>query len=240
MKFFKRLLLFLTIIILILFLYKKDYLINKLEDVLISFSVYTENTLKEVYITGRINESKINILDAINVTLGDPLLNINLENIRENLNKLSWVKDSSIYLLSFGQLEIEIYEYIPFGKYTDINNTTFLINKSGIKFKEININEFGDLFTLYGKDALLKVKELPLIINTLKYFNFNVLKIERIDSRRWNIYLKKGFLIKLPNIDAINSLDALNKLDNHIDYNNLTFIDLRIKDRISLKYKQVD
>ena len=28
--------------------------------------------------------------------------------------------------------------------------------------------------------------------------------------------------------------------DNNINYNNLTFVDLRIKDRVSLKYKQVD
>ncbi len=52
--------------------------------------------------------------------------------------------------------------------------------------------------------------------------------------------LKTRIFIKLPNNNAINSLDALNKLDNNIDYNNLTFIDLRILDRVSLKYKQVD
>ena len=53
-------------------------------------------------------------------------------------------------------------------------------------------------------------------------------------------YLKEGFLIKLPSIDPLNSIDALYKLDNNINYNNLTFVDLRIKDRVSLKYKQVD
>ena len=161
-------------------------------------------------------------------------------NIRENLNNLSWVKDSSIYLLPLGRLEIEIYEYIPFGRYTDENNNTFLINKNGVKFSNTNINEFESLFKLYGKDALLQVADLPLIINKLKSFNFNASKIERIDSRRWNISLKEGFLIKLPNIDPLNSIDALYKLDNNINYNNLTFVDLRIKDRVSLKYKQVD
>ena len=96
------------------------------------------------------------------------------------------------------------------------------------------------MFILYGKDALLHVAELPLIINKLKSLNFNVSKIERIDSRRWNINLKEGFFIKLPNINPLNSIDALYKLDNNINYNNLTFIDLRIEDRVSLKYKQVD
>ena len=240
MKIFKKIFLILIVITLILFLFKNNYIVNKVEKILISFSGYTENVLKEVYVSGRINESRANILNAINVTLGESLLTIDLKNIRENLNNLSWVKDSSVYLLPLGQLEIEIYEYIPFGKYTDENNNTFLINKSGVKFSNININEFESLFKLNGKDALLKVTELPLIINKLKSFNFNASRIERIDSRRWNIYLKEGFLIKLPNINPLNSIDALYKLDNNINYNNLTFVDLRIKDRVSLKYKQVD
>tara|TARA_B100000945_G_scaffold42138_1_gene28535 strand:+ start:123 stop:845 length:723 start_codon:yes stop_codon:yes gene_type:complete len=240
MKFFKKIVLILLVITVILFSFKNNYIANKIEKILIHFSGYTENVLKEVYVSGRINESRANILKAINVTIGEPLLTIDLENVRENLNNLSWVKDSSLYLLPLGQLEIEIYEYIPFGKYTDVNNNTFLINNNGIKFLNININEFESLFKLYGKDALLQVAELSLIINKLKSFNFNASKIERIDSRRWNIYLKEGFLIKLPNIDPLNSIDALYKLDNNINYNNLTFIDLRIKDRVSLKYKQVD
>ena len=240
MKIFKRIFLILIVITLILFSFKNNYIVNKVEKILISFSGYTENVLKEVYVSGRINESRANILNAINVTLGESLLTVDLKNIRKNLNNLSWVKDSSVYLLPLGQLEIEIYEYIPFGKYTDEKNNTFLINKNGVKFLNININEFESLFKLNGKDALLKVTELPLIINKLKSFNFNASRIERIDSRRWNIYLKEGFLIKLPSIDPLNSIDALYKLDNNINYNNLTFVDLRIKGRVSLKYKQVD
>ena len=240
MKFFKKIFLILIIITVISIFFKINYIVNKVEKILIGFSEYTENVLKEVYVSGRINESRENILKAINVTLGESLLTIDLENIREDLNNLSWVKYSSVYLLPLGRLEIEIYEYIPFGKYTDVNNNTFLINKNGVKFSNININEFESLFKLYGKGALLQVTELPLIINKLKSFNFNVSKIERIDSRRWNINLKEGFFIKLPNINPLNSIDALYKLDNNINYNNLTFIDLRIKDRVSLKYKQVD
>ena len=61
-----------------------------------------------------------------------------------------------------------------------------------------------------------------------------------MDSRRWNIYLKEGYFIKLPHIDPIKSLDALYELDNNINYDNLIFIDLRIKNRISIKYKNID
>ena len=142
MKFFKKIFLILLVITVILFSFKNNFIVNKVEKILISFSGYTENVLKEVYVSGRINESRANILKAINVTIGESLLTIDLENIRKNLNNLSWVKDSSVYLLPLGQLEIEIYEYIPFGKFTDLKNNTFLINKNGVKFLSINISEF--------------------------------------------------------------------------------------------------
>ncbi len=125
MKFFKNIFLILIVISAILFFFKNNYIENKVEKILISFTEYTENVLKEVYVTCRINESRANILKAINVTIGESLLTIDLDNIRKNLNNLSWVQDSSVYLLPLGQLEIEIYEYIPFGKFNDLNNNTF-------------------------------------------------------------------------------------------------------------------
>ncbi|PPR17087.1 MAG: Cell division protein FtsQ [Alphaproteobacteria bacterium MarineAlpha9_Bin3] len=240
MRIFKKILLFLLISGLLFIFFKKEFFLDISGQTLKKFSSYSDIVLNEVYLSGRINESKINIIDAIDVSIGELLVNINVKNIRQNLNKLSWVKESSVYLLPMGKLEIEIYEYIPFSRYIDESNTIYLINKDGIKFKKIEDNRFENLFLLYGKDALLNINELPLIINKLNSFNFKVTKIERIDSRRWNIFFKQDFFIKLPNFNALNSLDALYKLDNNIDYNNLTFIDLRIQDRVSLKYKSVD
>ena len=240
MRILKKILLFLLISGSLFIFFKKEFFLDISDQILKNFSSYSDIVLNEVYLSGRINESKVDIIDTIDVSIGEPLNKINVQNIRKNLNKLSWIKDSSVYLLPMGKLEIEIYEYKPFSKYIDESNTIYLIDKNGIQFKKIEDNTFENLFSLYGKDALLKINELPLIINKLNSFDFKVTKIERIDSRRWNIFFKQGFFIKLPNFNALNSLDALYKLDNNIDYNNLTFIDLRIQDRVSLKYKSVD
>lgn len=239
-KLFKILLLLLLIIGSIFLIYSKDYFIPKFNHIIFSLSSYTDNILKEVYVSGRRNETKNNIIQALNFDVGEPLFSLNLDQIRKNINNLSWVEKSNIYLLPLGKLEIEIIEYIPFGRYADETGEYFLINNKGIKFKKIGINEFQSIFKLHGLGALLYVNELSFIINKLKTFNLEVLIAERIDSRRWNIYLKNRFFIKLPHLNATNSLEALYKLDNNIDYDNLIFIDLRIKDRVSIKYKQVD
>lgn len=239
-KFLKRFLLLILIILCIFIFYKKDNLVSKFSHVILNFTGYSDNILNEVYVSGRINETKNNIIHALNLNIGDSLFNLNLNQIRKNINMLSWVENSNIHLLPMGQLEIEIIEYIPFGRFVDNKGEYFLINNKGIKFKSIGVNEFSSLFKIDGADALFKVNELSLIIKKLETFNLKVSTAERIDSRRWNIYLHNETLIKLPHLNPINSLDALYKFDNNIDYNNLIFIDLRIKDRISLKYKEID
>ena len=121
--------------------------------------------------------------------------------------------------------------------FSELNKNHYLIYTNGIRFKTIESFEFPDLFRLYGEGATLSIKELPPIIQNLKQLNFEVLKVERVDLRRWNIFIKKGFYLKLPNLKPVNSIEFLFPLNN-IDYNNLDSIDLRIENRISLKYNK--
>ena len=84
-------------------------------------------------------------------------------------------------------------------------------------------------------DAINNLKGLVYYIYSS---NLNLDKATRIDSRRWDLYFKNDMHIKLP---ADNPLSVLKKFIN-FDYNNIEFkniniIDLRIPDRMILKYK---
>jgi len=194
--------------------------------------------LNEVYIN-KIKTSNVNndnIIEVLNINIGDPINSFNINNIRKRINDISWVKDSKIYLRPLGQLDIFLIEYIPYGV-LELNNNYYLIDNNGIKIKNIASFEFPDLFRLHGEGAILSIKELYSIIQKLKQLNFEVMKVERVDLRRWNIFLQKGFYLKLPNLNPIDSVEYLYSLNN-IDYNNLDSIDLRIENRVSLKYNK--
>jgi len=236
-KLFKRLFLFILVILLLTLFIKKEFFYNKFETLILNYAEDTDIVLNEVYLTGRINETKDNIIISLGISIGDPIFSINLEEIRKNINELSWVNYSKVYLHSFGQLEIEIFEHIAFCVYED-NNKNYLINNEGLKFKNISSNEFPHLFRLNGKDAISAIKDLPLILNKLEELDLKILKIERVDSRRWNIFFKQGYYIKLSSEQPWNSIDDLYSLNNNIDYNNLDFIDLRVQNRMTIKYIQ--
>ena len=83
----------------------------------------------------------------------------------------------------------------------------------------------------------MRLKSCHLLLKKLEQLNLQITKIERVHSRRWNVFTKQGFYIKLPNVSPENSIDNLYPLNN-IEYNNLYSIDLRIDNRISLKYNK--
>ena len=237
-KLIKRFFIFIIIIFLLFFYLKKEHFSNKFKSLIDSYLSYSGMVLNEVYVN-KSKESNVindNIIEVLNIDIGDPINSFNINNIRKRINDISWVKDSKIYLRPLGKLDILILEHIPFGV-LELNKNHYLIDNNGIRIKTIESYEFPDLFRLYGEGATLSIKELPPIIQNLKQLNFEVLKVERVDLRRWNIFMKKGFYLKLPNLNPVNSIEFLFPLNN-IDYNNLDSIDLRIENRISLKYNK--
>ena len=237
-KLIKRFFIFIIIIFLLFFYLKKEHFSNKFKSLIDSYLSYSGMVLNEVYVS-KSKESNVNndnIIEVLNIDIGDPINSFNINNIRKRINDISWVKDSKIYLRPLGKLDILILEHIPFGV-LELNKNHYLIDNNGIRIKTIESYEFPDLFRLYGEGATLSIKELPPIIQNLKQLNFEVLKVERVDLRRWNIFMKKGFYLKLPNLNPVNSIEFLFPLNN-IDYNNLDSIDLRIENRISLKYNK--
>ena len=207
-KLIKRFFIFIIIIFLLIFYLKKEYISSKFKSLIDSYLTYSGMVLNEVYVNKR-KESNVNndnIIEVLNIDIGDPINSFNINNIRKRINNISWVKDSKIYLRPLGKLDILILEHIPFGV-LELNKNHYLIDNNGIRIKTIESFEFPGLFRLNGEGVTLAIKELPPIIKNLKQLNFEVLKVERVDLRRWNIFIKKGFYLKLPNLNPVNSID---------------------------------
>ena len=236
-KYLKILLVFIVIIFISLIFFKKEVIFLYLKDDKYTFTDNKETTLNEVWVTGLNNELKENIIKAVKYNIGDYVNIINIKRIKERIDELNWIKSSKVIIYPHGIMEIIVEEYIPFAIYYD-NEKYFLINKNGYKFIEINKKQYQNFFEITGKDSLDAINNLKDLVYYIYSSNLNLDKATRIDSRRWDLYFKNDMHIKLP---ADNSLSVLKKFIN-FDYNNIEFkniniIDLRIPDRMILKYK---
>ncbi len=236
-KYLKILLVFIVIIFISLIFFKKEVIFLYLKDDKYTFTDNKETTLNEVWVTGLNNELKENIIKAVKYNIGDYVNIINIKRIKERIDELNWIKSSKVIIYPHGIMEIIVEEYIPFAIYYDTEKY-FLINKNGYKFIEIYKKQYQNFFEITGKDSLDAINNLKDLVYYIYSSNLNLDKATRIDSRRWDLYFKNDMHIKLP---ADNSLSVLKKFIN-FDYNNIEFkniniIDLRIPDRMILKYK---
>ncbi len=218
--------------------FKRDILIKRSELVFNHFAVNTGMVLSEVWVKGKYNQNKNEILNAINLNIGDSILLVDLDLIRERINQLPWVLNSSVYLQSQGILQIDVLEYIPVAVY-EFNNINYLIDINGNRIIQISSDDYIDLIRVIGKNALQNMDEIKLIVKKLKNYNLSLNKIERIGNRRWNIYFSEGLYVKLPSENPQSALLRLEKFLSTYDVKSdkLAFIDLRLLDTLTFKLK---
>ena len=225
------------IIFLLLIFFKKEVIFSFIKNNNYSLLSNKEMTLNEVWVTGLNNELKENIIIAIHHDIGDSINSINLNKIKERIDKLYWVKHSKVIIYPHGIMEILIDEYIPFAIFIDSENY-FLVNKNGYKFLKIKENQYSNLFKISGEESLQSISDLKNLIYFIDSISLDLDEAVRIDSRRWDLFFNDDIHIKLP---AVNSLPVLKKFINFdynsLEFNNIRFIDLRIPNRIIIKNK---
>ena len=117
----------------------------------------------------------------------------------------------------------------------EVNGIKKIISNKGEVLNFPNFNE--NLLLVKGKNANNKVKFLTDEIKNNSFVGSQFVKAEYIDDYRWNIYLKKNILVKLPFDDLTNSIELLNKMIKNNDFNkkNYSVIDMRVSGKVFFK-----
>ena len=152
-----------------------------------------------------------------------------VKNITSNFNFISSIKIRKIYP---DTIIFIINEKNPVAIFMRGKNKSYLSEK-GELINYIYLDYFKNLPIVFGK-----VKNFDLIYNNLKEVNFNLNEIKHyyyFDIGRWDLKLKNGRLLKLPNKNYINSLNNYMKIANEKNLDKYTIFDYRIKDQIILR-----
>ena len=173
---------------------------------------------------------------------------------RQLKNKIENLKLKNIFFLNENKIKniielntlIENYQVLkiyPSNLYIKINKTKLLakINQSGEimllgsngKLSE-TISTNQQLPFIFGKPKVEEFLNFKIIIDESKFSYDEIENFYFFPSKRWDIELKNGVILKLPNEDIKNTLDNLFEfLDNKNLYNS-RIIDARINNQIIL------
>ena len=160
-----------------------------------------------------------------------------LDLISNVLNKKNLIKKFIITKTSNNLITIRIEEKNIIGL-LNIENNNYLIDEFNNKIETKITPNFFHLPVFIGKNSN---KNASVILNLIKEsdINLNYLSFSFVDQRRWNINLKNGVKILLPETKVLDTLNLLNKITSKHNILNGNFIeiDMRIYGKFFLKPK---
>ena len=163
--------------------------------------------------------------------------NLNLSNIFFiNKNELNSIFDNNTLVESYSifkkypsSIDIKIKKTNFLAK-INIEGKTFLVGSNGKLTKQnLLINEIPYIF---GKPEIYEFIKFKNVIDQSK-LSFNQVKnIYYFNSKRWDLELYDGTLIKLPKNNVQKSLDNIFDIMNNDNFKNIKFIDVRVANQI--------
>lgn len=221
------------------YFYKKKVIFLNYLGTLISNNI-NSNICNYFYIDGTLHSNYSNIQKYVNEYCSNE--NYKIVDLKSDILKDPWIKNLTIYKKYPNKLEIKIVEYNPFAIWVNDKNEYKLIDEYGdvINVSSTKVKQFKNLIIIVGDNIKPEIYNIFNLLSIYSSISNNLVKIIRIGDRRWDLILKNGLIVKLPEEDS-DFFKIWKELDYIInmcrnDYN-LETIDLRIKNKIYLKYK---
>jgi len=233
------LLFFLITVIYILFFYDQK-IIKQFNSIIENYSDKYQYSLSVVNINGLNNINEDEILNLIKPYKGSSIFLIPIKKIANKISQNNWVKSINIQSNYKDTIEINIDESKPIGIYTTgIQNILFSDDLKILENITNNEKRFSALIKFEGKNSLHE--SIKLIDTFPDDFIQYVDKAFLINQRRWDLELKNSILLKLPENNIKEALENYKKI--YINFSNeelieIESIDLRMKKKIILKYKE--
>ena len=189
--------------------------------------------IQEVLVDGRQSTSGTDVLQALAVRRGDPILALDPGAARTRLEALAWVKSATVERRLPDSVYVHLEEHRPIARW-QIDHRIRLIDDAGGVLTGIDPAPFVALPLVVGPDApqhamplLDSLADVPAITDQLR-------AAIRVGNRRWDLQLASGARVKLPEGDVVEALRLLAEQDARIVLMNpdILSIDLRLGDRV--------
>ena len=193
------------------------------------FSKIYKFKINEIKVYGLNNAQNLKILNQLDFLKFDNLLFLDKIVIDEIINSYNFVEKYFVFKRYPQTLEIKILKAKNIANVVKDNNF-FFIGSNG-KLIESNKPDKNIPFVFGNfdnKNFLAFKKEIEM--SKLEYNQIE--KIFYFNSNRWDIKMKNGVLIKLPNLNIIQGLDLASKFISEKKFLEISTIDLRIKNQV--------
>src|ERR1700761_4057982 len=192
-----------------------------------------------VAINGRKQLSQDEVLAIGGVNGRSSLLFLDAATVRDKLKANPWIADATILKFYPGALQIDIVERTAFAVWQQDGRLS-IISEDGAVLEPFVARRFVSLPLVVGKGADGKARDFLALLDRYPQVRSVTKAAVLVGERRWNLRLKDGLDIRLPENDVGNALALLSKLDKDekLFSRDITAVDMRLPDRLTVQLSE--
>lgn len=189
-----------------------------------------------VAINGRKQLTQDEVLAIGGVNGRSSLLFLDAAAVRDKLKGNPWIADATVLKLYPGQLQIDIVERSAFALWQQGGRLS-VIADDGAVLEPYMSRRFISLPLVVGKGAETRAKDFLALLARYPQVRSLTKAAVFVGERRWNLRLRDGLDIRLPEQDVGNALAALSKLDkeDRLFSRDIVAVDMRLPDRLTVQ-----
>ena len=193
-------------------------------------------TVQHIFVTGRGETSKAQVLATIGLQSGQSILEFDPRAARRRLQDLSWVKTAQVERRLPDTIIVRLKERKALALWQH-NSRHALIDMSGKIITRRNLDRFAHLPIVVGRRAPGTAAQLIEMLSRKPALFAQVQAAVLVGGRRWDIRLKNGIKVYLPEVETFAAWVRLAQLEaeNRIFDRDVAAIDLRFPDRLVVR-----
>lgn len=193
-------------------------------------------SVTEILVSGRHHTPEAQVIAAVDVKLGAPLLSFSPAAAKAELERLPWVKRADVERHFPGSVVVRLTEREPLALW-QTRGAFSVIDADGHEIRSIDPGLFRHLTTVVGDDAPRHTQSLLALLATEPELMKRVTAAVRMAHRRWDLLLDNDIRVQLPEHTAGQAWTKLanaERAERLLD-RNVTHVDLRAPDRITVR-----
>lgn len=195
--------------------------------------------VKEILVEGRVHSDVDVLLGIVNVREGDPLFALKPKEAKEQIEKITWVKSARVERRLPDSIYVHLVERKPIALWQN-DGALSVVDETGSLLTQQDLASFKDLVMVNGDDAPKYVGAFLMMLNAEDELLSRIDHASLIDSRRWDLHLKDGKTIKLPEENtalAMRNIVIKHQQDNILGEDAIADIDARYQGRLIVRTK---
>jgi len=192
--------------------------------------------ITSIAMAGQNELTREEVLSTAGITGRTSLLFLDAASARAKLRENPWIAEANVLKLYPSRLHVTVTERQAFALWQKDGKVSVIAGDGNIVEPFVN-QRFAKLPLVVGIGAETRAKDIVGLLEKYPLVRSQMHAAVLVAERRWNVVLKNGIDVRLPETGVEQALDTLVQLDrdNKLLSRDIAVVDLRLPDRVTVR-----